>query len=124
MARSKAYIALVNTRRWQKLRAEKLGRSPWCERCLSHGRRKPASEVHHIRPVEAARTAADMEVRCYSYGNLMSLCRECHVTIHTEMGSRSSELKKQRARDEAKRFDDAFYGESDEDSGGPGGTIF
>lgn len=120
MARDRRYIRLIDTRRWQALRAGKLGRSPWCERCLRHGRHTPASEVHHIRPVEDARTGEDMELRCYSYGNLMSLCRECHIAVHTEMGSRSKELKIKRAKEDASSFDEEFYGSAGEDGRDPG----
>jgi 5-methylcytosine-specific restriction protein A len=60
-------------RRWQKIRAQKLSRNPFCE-MLTHCRfPELATEVDHITPVEVA-----PELRLV-WGNLQSACHACHV---------------------------------------------
>ena len=88
MSRSQAYIRLISTSRWQKLRRAKIADQPFCERCQERGRWEPATEVHHIVPCETARTEEEMERLMFDPSNLMSLCHDCHTIIHTESGSR------------------------------------
>ena len=48
MAKDKEYNKLIHKNKWLKLRKAKLSSNPICERC----KEKPATEVHHIKPVE------------------------------------------------------------------------
>lgn len=90
MAKDADYIRMIHSKGWLRLRKQKLTEQPWCEHCLKYsGRRTAATEVHHITPVEDARTMREKELLMYSMANLMSVCRTCHCQIHTELGSRS-----------------------------------
>ena len=60
--------SLYRTTRWRKLRASTLAASPSCMRCG-----QPATEVHHVEM-----PGAD-EARFFAPGNLMALCRGCHL---------------------------------------------
>nr|WP_245574390.1 HNH endonuclease signature motif containing protein [Desulfovirgula thermocuniculi] len=53
-----------------------LRRHPLCELCEQEGRITPATIVHHKQPIKHGGHALDME-------NLMSVCRECHIRLHT-----------------------------------------
>lgn len=108
MARDKDYIKLIHAARWVKLRHDKLSRNPICERCEEEGRITPATEVHHITPVEIGVTRQDKERLVYDWHNLRSLCHECHVKTHTEMGRSGKELTKNRAREHLRRFVEKF----------------
>lgn len=96
MAKDKDYIKLIQTTRWLKLRREILTKHPLCQRCESEGRITPATEVHHIRPVEEAVGKAERERRMYDPHNLRALCRPCHVQTHTEMGRSGKDATKRR----------------------------
>ena len=61
-------------RRWKKIRAAYISESPICEMCGRNGRLKPATIVHHIKPIR--------ESNDNSYANLMSVCGNCHARIH------------------------------------------
>jgi len=63
---------------WRKVRKMKLASDPLCERCKADGRLIPATLVHH----------KDRDPRNNSDENLMSLCNECHETIHRDEGER------------------------------------
>jgi 5-methylcytosine-specific restriction protein A len=67
-------------RRWKKLRALKKKNNPLCELCLAAGRVRQMTEVHHIIPIDISNPDEDL---IYDYGNLMSLCTECHQIIHS-----------------------------------------
>ncbi|WP_027718763.1 HNH endonuclease [Desulfovirgula thermocuniculi] len=62
--------------RWQRVREMYLRRHPLCELCEQEGRITPATIVHHKQPIKHGGHALDME-------NLMSVCRECHIRLHT-----------------------------------------
>ena len=94
MARSKDYISLINSQRWKSLRRYHLSGHQWCERCLRNGRHTPASEVHHVIPVESVFGLEAMKRLMFDPLNLMSVCRQCHCNIHTELGSRSTMLRR------------------------------
>ena len=105
MAKDKDYMQLIGTARWLRLRHAKLSKNPECERCLEEtGRPVPATEVHHVTHVEQGLTRSDKENLMYDFGNLRSLCHDCHIKTHTEMG-RSG---KKQAKQKAKRQLDAF----------------
>ena len=86
MSRNKDYQRLLNSRRWKELRVWKLQRNPLCEICKAEGYVRAAVDVHHIKPVESARTLMEMEQLCFDANNLQALCIPCHVRVHKEMG--------------------------------------
>jgi 5-methylcytosine-specific restriction protein A len=108
MAKSEAYKALINTSRWRNLRWNQLRLQPLCQRCLSAGRYTPATQVHHVVPVESAPSREAMAALAYDPTNLMSLCGPCHKAIHQSLatGTRSENEKRntERAEDFNKRF--------------------
>jgi len=57
---------------WVKLRAAFLSEHPLCFECERHSRLTPASEVHHILPIDKY-----PELRL-DKGNFMALCKPCH----------------------------------------------
>ena len=61
MAKDKDYRRLIHSNRWIKLRRAKLTACPLCEDCKETGRITPATEVHHIKPVEDALNLVDKE---------------------------------------------------------------
>ena len=62
-----------HTGAWQRLRIQALNRDHWlCRWCLGEGRLTPATEVHHLIPVETDPS------RALDLDNLVSLCRVCH----------------------------------------------
>lgn len=73
---------LYNSQRWRTLREYKIQQSPLCEICISEGVVRPTEEIHHITPISTGLTYEDMQVLCYDYNNLQSLCRDCHHNIH------------------------------------------
>lgn len=86
------------------MRKSKLSQKPLCERCLSDGRVKLATEVHHICPVEEAYTVTEKEQRMYDLHNLMSVCRSCHVAIHAEMGRSGKGVTQERVKSQVEGF--------------------
>lgn len=59
-----------NTRRWQRLRVQKLMADPMCEYCPAD-RQRPASQVDHKRSIKDGGDA-------WAWGNLASSCQSCH----------------------------------------------
>ena len=55
-------------------------RYPLCEECKKNGRLTPATEVHHILPINHGGT--------HEEANLMALCKPCHSRITAESGDR------------------------------------
>ncbi len=108
MAKDKDYKRLIARNRWLRLRKAKLTAQPLCERCKEEGRVTPASEVHHIVPVEDGLTLTEKEALMYDHRNLRSLCHDCHVKTHTEMGRSGKAQAKRRAESQLERFADKF----------------
>ena len=109
MAKDKDYIKMIHSSDWLKLRRDKLKANPLCQECLKNGRKTAATEVHHITPVEDARSYRQKELLMFSFVNLLSVCRTCHCNIHTELGSRSkkemaAKRRKQEMDDFMKKF--------------------
>lgn len=50
----------------------------------------------------------------FNYGNLMSVCHECHVDIHRQMFSHTKAAVKANNKRSTKRFVDKFFGEEPE----------
>ena len=84
MAKDKDYQQLIHTERWLRLRKDKLTASPLCERCQQQGIVTPATEVHHVTPVEDGLTLAAKRRLMYDPHNLRALCAECHERNHPE----------------------------------------
>lgn len=99
---TRAYIKLIGSHRWKRMRRKKISDNPLCEICDSMGVVKPASEVHHIVPIES--DPARMEELCFDENNLQSLCHDCHVQVHIDMRSKSKEVTKQRNKDKTDNF--------------------
>lgn len=108
MARDNDYRRMIHTGRWLRLRRDKLGDFPLCERCEEEGRHSPATEVHHVVPVEDAVTRQDKERLMFDYHNLRALCHDCHVRTHTEMGRSGRAYAERRGKDGIRRFVDKF----------------
>lgn len=117
MAKSKEYIALINTRRWRKVRRACLMEQPYCEECRRKGRYIAATEVHHRIPLESIRNRERMAHMAYAPSNLQSLCHACHVAIHQHLGKGSKEETARRAKEEAKDMFRYYFGEP------PGGAF-
>ena len=65
-----------------------------CELCKAKGFITPGVDVHHIKPVEQAKTVEGpdgMRARCYDPKNVMLLCVACHIKVHQEMRSHTKE---------------------------------
>lgn len=108
MSRDADYIRMIHTARWLRLRRDKLSSNPLCERCEEEGRFVPASEVHHVTPVERGLTMREKESLMFDPHNLRSLCHECHVKTHTEMGRSGKKVTKERATEQLERFRKIF----------------
>lgn len=111
MAKDKEYMQLIHTAKWLRLRRDVLTLHPICQRCETEGRITPATEVHHIRPVEEAFTKTERVQRMYDPHNVRALCHECHVKTHTELGRSGKEATKKRNNEHIKRIIDIFFGD-------------
>lgn len=96
MAKDNDYKKLIHNRRWLELRREVLTAHPLCEKCEHDGYVTPATEVHHRRPVEYGINLNEKRRLMYDPANLMALCHNCHVQIHTDMGRAGREATKRR----------------------------
>lgn len=110
MAKDKDYNKLIHTVRWLRLRRDTLTAHPLCQRCEIEGRITPATEVHHIRPVEEAITMADKMQRMYDPHNLQALCHDCHVKTHTELGRCGREATRKRNTEQVQQVIKKFFG--------------
>lgn len=111
MAKGKDYVRLIHSRRWLRLRRAVLEAHPVCQDCLAAGRLSPATEVHHVRPVEDAPTRAGKEERMYDPSNLRALCRPCHRAAHVRMGQGGKAGAQRRAKAQAEEAIGRFFGE-------------
>lgn len=111
MAKDKDYQQLIHTRRWLLLRHQVLTEHPICERCEEAGILTPATEVHHVKPVESGTTKAEKRRLMYSRGNLRALCHDCHVRTHTELGRSGKAATKARNAEQVAAINLRLYGE-------------
>lgn len=111
MAKDKDYRKLIHASRWLKLRKEVLNRYPLCQRCGQEGRIAAATEVHHVKPVEEALSYTEKRSLMYDPGNLMALCHDCHVRIHTELGRNGREATKKRNERQVLNIVNRFFKE-------------
>ena len=105
---------IYNSREWKELRIAKLRSNPLCEQCIKDGDAvgipggyiRSATCVHHIIPIETARTKEEMRRLAFDWNNLMSLCKSCHASIHKELGSNTAKIVRQRAEARQDRWAD------------------
>ena len=106
-AKDKADI--YNSREWKELRIAKLrSTNGLCEECLKEGIITSARCVHHVVPIETARTKDEMKRLAIDCGlqGLKALCFACHARIHKEMGSNTAKIVRQRAEARQDRWAD------------------
>ena len=108
MAKDANYIKQINTARWKRLRLKKLQAQPLCECCKGKDKITPATEVHHVTPVESVTTIEQMEILMFDYNNLMSVCSVCHNEIHAEMFSHTKDNIKKAKEKRTQRFIDNY----------------
>jgi 5-methylcytosine-specific restriction protein A len=105
----------LNDKRWKLLRAEVFKRTNGlCELCLKEGIYTPGVDVHHIRPVEQAKTVQEMERLAYDPNNCQLLCVACHIKVHQDMRTHTKEKvaeNKARARQRFMEQNDPNYKE-------------
>lgn len=68
------------SKRWQKLRKQKLLLNPICERCYKQGIVKATCIIHHKEYVTDKNYLDDNVF--FNIDNLESLCRDCHNKEH------------------------------------------
>ena len=104
-AKDKAEI--YNSREWKELRIAKLrSTNGLCEECLKEGIITSARCVHHVVPIETARTKDEMKRLAFDVNNLRALCFACHARIHKELGSNTAKIVRQRAEARQDRWAD------------------
>jgi 5-methylcytosine-specific restriction enzyme A len=70
-----------STRRWERVRLQKLARNPLCEACLQIGEIVPAEAVDHRIPItEIGRKERRWAEAFPPLDQLASLCASCHNT--------------------------------------------
>ena len=105
VAKDKAEI--YNSREWKELRIAKLrSTNGLCEECLKDGIVTSARCVHHVVPIETAKTKDEMKRLAFDINNLRALCYACHARIHKEMGSNTAKIVRQRAEARQDRWAD------------------
>lgn len=72
-----------NTSAWRNLRNYYIKRHPLCEECMKNGKVKAAEEVHHIKEFLRGKTNEERYLLLTDETNLMSVCRKCHMKIHS-----------------------------------------
>ena len=105
---------IYNSREWKELRTMKLRANPLCEQCIKDGEAvgipggyvSSATCVHHIVPIETAKTKEEMRRLAFDKRNLMALCQSCHARIHKELGSNTAKIVRQRAEARQERWAD------------------
>ena len=98
---------IYNSREWKELRIAKLRSTDGlCEECMKQGIVTSARCVHHIVPIETARTKDEMKRLAFDVNNLRALCFACHARIHKELGSNTAKIVRQRAEARQDRWAD------------------
>lgn len=78
-------------RKWEKVRAAYMSRYPICERCKAIlNRVTSAFLVHHVTPLP--------EGELLDFDNMMSVCRNCHRSLHKLLEFSPENYKKEIAR--------------------------
>lgn len=75
---------MYNTTQWRNLRKIYLMEHPLCEECLKHNIVNAENlSVHHLKsPFDPNISEMERYSRLLDYGNLQTLCRECHGLEH------------------------------------------
>ena len=123
MSRDPRYQKLLNSKRWQMVKAIVWKRANGCcEMCMKEGivtgSLTKQLDCHHIVPVESGRTVQEMERLCYDVNNIMLVCQDCHIKIHTEAKSHTKEKVKENKARARRRFmeaNDPNYKEDNEE---------
>ena len=92
-----------------------------CELCAKEGRITPGVDVHHVVPVETARSVQEMERLAYDISNCQLLCIPCHIAVHQAMRTHTKEKvkeNKERARQRFLEMNDPNYEPPTDDTGG------
>jgi len=76
------YKAVYNTSTWRKLRLLYLSENPLCEKCIKKDKITPATQVHHIIPIDEGNSISEKKTLGYNWDNLEALCEECHQAEH------------------------------------------
>ena len=111
MAKDADYRRLIHTARWLRLRRDTLTAHPLCERCQVDGYVTPATEVHHVRPVEYGLNYAEKEALMFNPSNLRAMCHACHVKAHVEMGRSGKAATKRRNAEQVAGAIKRFFGD-------------
>ena len=109
MSRDRNYQRLLNSKRWQEVKRIVWQRTNGlCEECMKQGIVTTARCVHHVVPIETARTKDEMKRLAIDCGlqGLKSLCFACHARIHKELGSNTAKIVRQRAEARQDRWAD------------------
>ena len=129
---------IYNSREWKELRTMELKANPLCEQCIKDGEAvgipggyiRSATCVHHIVPIETAKTKEEMRRLAFDERNLMALCQSCHARIHKELGSNTAKIVRQRAEARQDRWADSIVnrftaskGEGEGHEPKPGGSF-
>lgn len=83
---------LYRLKRWRDMSRCQLMTHPECEICSVRNRIALAEDVHHIlSPFEPGISEDEKMSRGFDYGNIISLCKQCHRDVHhgTLSGCRS-----------------------------------
>ena len=75
---------VYNTKQWRDLAALQLGKHPTCQLCAEQGRVTPAVDVHHVRSFTDITDPGERHRVAFDPSNLLSLCKECHATLHNK----------------------------------------
>lgn len=109
MSKDINYRRMINSMRWLKLRKQKLSSNPLCQDCFENGRATAATEVHHVKPCESARSVSEMEGLMFDYNNLRSLCHDCHVMTHKKLASHSKASMLENVKNSVNRFVSRYF---------------
>ena len=88
-----------NTTKWKKIRTRMLRENPLCEECLGFGRETPATDVHHIKPIE------DFPDLRFTMSNLMCVCQTCHGKLEAQY-HKDKKIHEQAERNKKKKMRD------------------
>ena len=92
MSRDPRYQKLLNDRRWREVKRIVWQRTKGlCQDCLAEGINTPGVDVHHIIPVETAKSIQEMERLTYTLSNCRLLCIPCHIKTHQAMHTHTKE---------------------------------
>lgn len=95
---------VYNKPQWKALRKAKLMQDPLCECCKCRGKLKLAEVVHHADSF-LNYTGQKQQEKALDMDNLISLCRQCHNTIHAVLEARNMTTTGQSPEELAKLID-------------------